>query len=148
MTDANSYLNQAIEHLSTATLSQKATLACANGLRAAINAAGMGALDPALTAEVSRLLFAVAPCLAEQTAGRLAPEHVFHSLGCMNAALTSSDPDRFAWLLASAAVLENELRALHLRDMIATSGQLDLAAAIVRNPVTAPIFDIGSITTH
>lgn len=144
----NDYLNEAVHHLNTSIASEKAILACAQGLRATINAAGMGALDPALTAEASRLLFAVAPRVAEQTAGRLAPEHVFFSLGCMAGALATPDRDRFFWLLASAAVLENELRALHLRDLIATSDQADLASAIVRNPITAAFYDAGPITTH
>lgn len=144
----NEHLNEAIHHLSNAIASDKAPLSCAQGLRALTNAAGVGSLDPALTAEASRLLFEVAPRVSDQMAGRLAQEHVFHSLGCMNAALTTPDRDRFPWLLAAAAVLENELRALHLRDMIATSNQPDLASAIVRNPLSAAFYDDGPITTH
>lgn len=148
MTDGNGYLKQAIDQLNTALVSDKPTLACAQGLRAAINAAGIGALDPALTAEVCRLLFAVAPRVAEHTAGRLAAEHIFIALGCMAGAFSTPDRDRFVGSLTFAALLESELRALYFRDAIETGSQMDLALAVARNPVIAPVYELGPLVMH
>ena len=148
MTDGNGYLTQAIDQLSTALVSDKPTLACAQGLRAAINAAGLGALDPVLKAEVSRLLFSVAPRIAEHTAGRLAAEHIFVGLGSMAGALSTPDADRFVGLLTFAALLESELRTLYFRDAIATGTQADLALAVARNPLTAPVYELGPLVMH
>lgn len=144
----NELLQTAISKLSNAAEGNNVLLACAEGLHALINAAGLGGFDPALSADAQRLLFAAAPQVAAETAGRLAPEHIYHSLGCANAALTCVDVDRYVWLLASARVLESELRALHLRDLVMACNQVDLAQAIACNPLAAATFNIGPITTH
>lgn len=143
----NELLQTAISKLSNAAEGKNCLLTCAEGLHALINAAGLGGLDPALSADAQRLLFAAAPQVAAETAGRLAPEHIYHSLGCANAALTCVDLDRYVWLLASARVLESELRALHLRDLVATCTQADLADAISRTPLAA-VFHPEPMTAH
>jgi|GEM_PF-4331733 hypothetical protein len=143
----NELLQIAISKLSNAAEGNNVLLACAEGLHALINAAGLGGLDPAQSADAQRLLFAAAPQVAAETAGRLPPEHIYHSLGCANAALTCVDVDRYVWLLASARVLESELRALHLRDLVATCTQADLADAISRAPLAA-VFHPEPMTAH
>jgi hypothetical protein len=115
---------------------------------ALINAASIGSIDPTLRADAQRLLFAAAPQVAAETAGRLAPEHVYHSLGCANAALTCTELDRYVWLLASARVLASELIALHLRDLVVACNQADLSLAIACNPLAAAAFHAGPLTTH
>lgn len=147
MTNGNTYLEIAVAKLSSAAEGDNVLLHCAEGLNALIAAASLGGLDPALSADAQRLLFAAAPQVAAETAGRLAPEHIFHSLGCANAALTCTDLDRYVWLLATARVLESELRALHLRDLVVASSQLDLAHALSRNPLAA-VFHPEPMTAH
>lgn len=144
----NELLQVAIDKLSLAAEGKNALLSCADGLHALINAASVGSIDPALRADAQHLLFAAAPQVAAETAGRLAPEHVYHSLGCANAALTCVDLDRYVWLLASTRVLASELTALHLRDLVMACNQLDLANAIACNPLAAAAFHAGPITTH
>ncbi len=144
----NECLEIAVSKLSSAAEGRNALLACAEGLHALINAAGLGGLDPVLCADAQCLLFAAAPHVAAETAGRLAPEHIFHSLGCANAALTCVDLDRYVWLLATARVLESELRALHLRDLVVACNQIDLAQAIACNPLAAATFHAGLMTMH
>lgn len=143
----NELLQVAISKLSSAAEGKNALLTCAEGLNALIAATSMGGLDPVLTSDAQRLLFRTAPQVAAETEGRLPAEHVFHSLGCANAALTCVDLDRYVWLLASARVLESELRALHLRDLVATCSQADLAHAICRNPLAA-VFHPEPMTAH
>lgn len=143
----NECLEIAVSKLNSAADGKNVLLHCAEGLNALIAAASLGGLDPALSADAQRLLFAAAPQVAAETAGRLAAEHIFHSLGCANAALTCADADRFVWLLATARVLESELRALHLRDLVVASSQLDLAQALSRNPLAA-VFHPEPMTAH
>jgi hypothetical protein len=143
----NDLLHTAVAKLNIAAEGKNVLLHCAEGLNALIAAASLGGLDPALSADAQRLLFASAPQVADETAGRLAAEHIFHSLGCANAALTCADADRFVWLLATARVLESELRALHLRDLVVASSQLDLAHALSRNPLAA-VFHPEPMTAH
>ncbi len=143
----NDLLHTAVAKLNSAAEGKNVLLHCAEGLNALIAAASLGGLDPALSADAQRLLFASAPQVADETAGRLAAEHIFHSLGCANAALTCADADRFVWLLATARVLESELRALHLRDLVVASSQLDLAHALSRNPLAA-VFHPEPLTAH
>jgi hypothetical protein len=143
----NDLLLGAIDKLTSAA-ETNSLLACAEGLRAAINASGMGFLDPKLTAEFSRLLFAVAPRIADLTSGRLAVDHVFTALGCMNGALSTPDPERFLGLLTFAALLESELRVLCFHDAIITGSQADLALAIAQAPLAAPVQHAGPIITH
>lgn len=144
----NAHLQLAIQKLGSAVEGSNTLLSCAEALHNLISAAGICSLDPAVCADAQRLLFAVAPRLAAATAGRLAPEHVFHTLGCASAALSCTSADRYVWLLASVRVLESELRALHLRDMIVTCDYADLAQAIARNPLAAVAFQDGPITRH
>ncbi len=144
---ATELLETAIAKLQSAAEGKSTLLNCADGINTLIAAANQGGLDPALRADAQRLLFAAAPQVAAETAGRLAPEHVFHSLGCVNAALTCLDLDRYVWLLASARVLENELRALNLRDLVVACNQPDLAHAICRNPLAA-VFHPEPMTAH
>lgn len=131
----NECLELAVSRLSSAAEGKNVLHHCAEGLNALIAAASLGGLDPALSSDAQRLLFASAPQVAAETAGRLAPEHIYHALGSANAALTCTDLDRFVWLLATARVLESELRALHLRDLVVACSQLDLAHAIIRSPL-------------
>lgn len=145
----NDLLQVAIDKLSSAAEGKSALLACAEGLNALIAAANQGGLDPALCADAQRLLFSAAPQVAAEAAGRLAPEHVFHSLGAANAALACTDLNRYVWLLATTRVLESELRALHLRDLVEACNQVDLAQAIAcSNPFAAAAFRIGPPTFH
>ena len=144
----NELLQVAIDKLNLAAEGKNVLLSCSDGLHALINAASVGSIDPTLRADAQRLLFAAAPQVAAETAGRLAPEHVYHSLGCANAALTCVDLDRYVWLLASTRVLASELIALHLRDLVGTCNQPDLAHAISRNFLAAAAFHAGPITTH
>lgn len=144
----NELLQIATDKLSLAAEGKNVLLSCADGLHALINAASIGSIDPTIRADAQRLLFAAAPQVAAETAGRLAPEHVYHSLGCANAALTCVDLDRYVWLLASARVLASELIALHLRDLVMGCGQADLAQAIACNPLAAAAFHAGPMTTH
>jgi hypothetical protein len=148
MTDGNELLQIATDKLSLAAEGKNVLLSCADGLHALINAASIGPIDPTLRADAQRLLFAAAPQVAAETAGRLAPEHVFHALGCANAALTCTELDRYVWLLASARVLASELIALHLRDLVVTCNQADLSLAIACNPLAAAAFHAGPLTTH
>ncbi|MFN4205896.1 MAG: hypothetical protein ACK4HG_05830 [Agrobacterium albertimagni] len=143
----NECLEIAVSKLNSAAEGKNVLLHCAEGLNALIAAASLGGLDPALSADAQRLLFTAAPQVAAETAGRLAAEHIFHSLGCANAVLTCTDLDRFVWLLATARVLESELRALHLRDLVVASSQLDLAHALSRNPLAA-VFHPEPMTAH
>lgn len=143
----NECLEIAVSKFSSAAEGKNALLHCAEGLNALIAAASLGGLDPALSSDAQRLLFAAAPQVAAETAGRLAAEHIFHSLGCANAALSCTDLDRFTWLLASTRILESELRALHLRDLVVASSQLDLAHALSRNPLAA-VFHPEPLTAH
>lgn len=140
-------LEIAVSKLSSAAEGKNVLLHCAEGLNALIAAASLGGLDPARSADAQRLLFATAPQVAAETTGRLAPEHIFHSLGAANAALTCTDLDRYVWLLATARVLESELRALHLRDLVVACSQVDLAHAISRNPLAA-VFHPEPMTAH
>ncbi|MGX5718564.1 hypothetical protein [Shinella zoogloeoides] len=144
----NELLQVAIDKLSLAAEGQNVLLSCSDGLHALIKAASLGSLDPALYANAQRLLFATAPRVAAETVGRLAPEHIYHSLGCANAALTCVEPDRYIWLLASARVLASELIALHLRDLVMSCNQIDLAHAIACNPLAAAAFQTGPMTNH
>lgn len=144
----NDLLQTAVAKLNSAAEGKNVLLHCAEGLNALIAAASLGGLDPALSADAQRLLFASAPQVAAETAGRLAPEHIFHSLGCANAALTCTDLDRYVWLLATARVLESELRALHLRDLVVACSQVDLAQAIACNPLAAATLHAGPLTMH
>lgn len=143
----NECLEIAVSKLSSAAEGKNVLLHCAEGLNALIAAASLGGLDPALSADAQRILFAAAPQVAAETAGRLAAEHIYHALGSANAALTCTDLDRFVWLLATARVLESELRALHLRDLVVASSQIDLAHAISRNPLAA-VFHPEPMTAH
>lgn len=144
----NELLQVAIDKLSLVAEGKNVLLSCVDGLHALINAASVGSIDPALRADAQRLLFAAAPQVAARTAGRLAPEHIYHSLGCANAALTCVEPDRYVWLLASARVLASELIALHLRDLVVACNQADLSLAIACNPLAAATFHAGPMTTH
>lgn len=144
----NECLQIAIDKLRSATEGRLTLLNCADGINTLLAAANRGGLDPTLCNEAQRLLFAVAPQVVAETAGRLSPEHVAHSLGCVNAALTCVDFDRYVWLLASARVLESELRALNLRDLVEACNQPDLALSIAQNPFIAPVQQAGPITTH
>jgi hypothetical protein len=143
----NELLTAAIAKLQNAATGECTLLKCADGINIMIAAANQGGLDPVLCNEAQRLLFAAAPQVAAETAGRLAPEHVFHALSCVNAALTCLDLDRYVWLLASARVLESELRALNFRDLVEACNQPDLALAIAQNPSTL-VRHVGPITTH
>lgn len=143
----NECLEIAVSKLNSAADGKNVLLHCAEGLNALIAAASLGGLDPALSADAQRLLFAAAPQVAAETAGRLAAEHIFHSLGCANAVLSCADADRLVWLLASTRILESELRALHLRDLVVASSQLDLAHALSRNPLAA-VFHPEPMTAH
>lgn len=140
-------LENAIAKLQSAIEGQCTLLNCADGINTLIAAANQGGLDPMLSNEAQRLLFAVAPQVVAETAGRLSPEHVAHSLGCVNAALTCTDLNRYVWLLASARILENELRSLNLRDLVEACDQPDLVQAISRAPVTA-VFHPEPMTAH
>lgn len=145
----NDRLQVAIAKLSNAAEGTKALLDCADGLNALIAAASLGGLDPTLTADAQRLLFAAAPQVVADPAlmGRLPAEHVYHALGAASAALTASDQERFLWLLAFARLFEAEIRAMHLRSLVAACNQPDLAHALSRNPLAA-VFHPEPMTTH
>lgn len=149
MADHDRHLAICADHLRAATDGDKPLLAGAQGLRSLLSALASGQpLDPQLVGETTRLLFAVAPRIADAASGRLAPEHCYTALGCANAALTCREASRRFDLIAFAAVLEAEIRALHLRDMITAGSQIDLAVALFRNPVVAPPYLAGSLTVH
>lgn len=142
----NDCLIEAVRHLHNAVKGDESVLACTQGLRFLILGVSPGeALDPALSSEASRLLFASAPRVAEQTAGRLSADHVFLGLGCANASLSCRDPERFVGLMTFAALLEAELRALHLRDVITAGSQRDLALAI---STTGPLDGADKAVRH
>lgn len=146
---ADQHLAQAIDHLRAAVAGDKPLLKCAQALRSLLTVLASGhRLDPHLAGEVSRLLFAVAPRIAEAAAGRIAPEHVYTALGCASAALTCMEVPRRFDLIAYAAILEGEIRALHLRDIVTARGQPDLAASLSRNPVVAAPYLAGPLTVH
>jgi len=143
------HLSQAADHLRAAIAGDKPLLDGAQGLRSLLYALVPGqTLDPQLVGEVSRLLFAVAPRIADVAAGRLAPEHCYVALGCACAALTCMDTPRRFDLIAYTAILEAEIRALHLRDYISAGSQIDLSAALSRNPVIAGPYLAGPLTVH
>ena len=143
------HLAQAADHLRAAIAGDKPLLDGAQGLRSLTYALATGQpFDPQLAGEFSRLLFAVAPRIADAASGRLAPEHVYIALGCACAAMTCMDAERLRGLLAFAAILEAEIRALFLRDMIAAGSQIDLAVALSRNPVIAAPYMAGAMTAH
>ncbi|THF59864.1 hypothetical protein [Ollibium composti] len=143
------HLAQAADYLRAAAEGEKPLLDGALGLRSLFNSLASGQpLDPQLAGEVSRLLFAAAPRIAEVAAGRLAPEYVFVALGCASAAMGNVDAERLRGLMAFAAILEAEIRALFLRDMIAAGGQADLADALSRNPVIAAPYSTDPATVH
>ncbi|EKF58594.1 hypothetical protein QWE_18378 [Agrobacterium albertimagni AOL15] len=145
----NECLEIAVAKLSNAAEGKHALLNCADGLSAMIAATSLGGLDQTLAADAQRLLFAVAPQVVADPAlmGRLPAEHVYHALGAASAALTASDPDRFLWLLAFTRLFEAEIRALHLRSLVAACNQPDLAHAISRNPLAA-VFHPEPMTAH
>lgn len=88
-------LIEAVHHLSKAAEGEELVLSCTQGLRFLILAVSPGeALDPNLTAEVSRLLCAAAPLVAEQAAGHLSMDHVVLGLDCANASLSCQGPER------------------------------------------------------
>jgi hypothetical protein len=143
------HLAQAADHLRAAVAGEKPLLDGALGLRSLIYSLGSGqSLDPQLAGEVSQLLFAAAPRIADAASGRLTPEHVYTALGCACAALTCMNAERLRDLLAFTAILEAEIRALFLRDMIAAGSQIDLAAALSRTPVVAAPYLAGPLTAH
>lgn len=145
----NHYLAQTIDYLRSAVAGGKPLLAGAQGVRSLLTVLAAGdPIDPQFAGETSRLLFAVAPRIADAAAGRIAPEHIYTALGCASAAITCTDAPRRFSLIAFTAVLEAEIRALHLRDMIAASGQNDLVDALSRNPVVAPPYLVGLQTVH
>lgn len=143
------HLTQAAYHLRKVIDGDKPLLAGAQGLWSLMGALAPGwALDPQLAGEVSRLLFAVAPSLAEAAVGRLAPEHVYTALGTASAAMTCMEAPRRFDLIAYTAVLEAEMRALHLRDVITAGSQIDLAVTLSRNPTIAAPFLAGPLTIN
>lgn len=143
------HLAQAADHLRAAIAGEKPLLDGAQGLRSLTYALGSGQpLDPQLAGEIAQLLFAAAPRLADAASGRLAPEHVYTAMGCACAAMTCMDAERLRGLMAFAAILEAEIRALFLRDMIAAGSQIDLAAALSRTPVIAAPYLAGPMTAH
>jgi hypothetical protein len=143
------HLAQAADHLRAAAEGEKPLLTGALGLRSLFYSLGSGqSPDPQLAGEIAQLLFAAASRIAEASAGRLAPEHVYTAMGCACAAMTCMDAERLRGLMAFAAILEAEIRALHLRDYLAVGSQTDLAAALSRNPVIAAPYGVGAMTVH
>lgn len=143
------HLAQAADHLRAAIAGEKPLLDGALGLRSLFNSLASGQpIDPQLAGEVSRLLFAAAPRIADAASGRLAPEHIFVALGCASAAMGNVDAERLRALMAFAAILEAEIRALHLRDYLAAGSQIDLAVALSRTPVIAAPYPVGPMTAH
>ena len=144
MADGNSHLSETIKHLDAA-MTGPALISCAQALHHLVHAVGYGSLDPALISDASQRLFAVAPRVAELTAGRLTPEEIFFCLGCANAALTTANAARRPWLLAAVAMLEADLRGLYLRDAITAGPQADLAFVIAKSSRAAVFQDSPAI---
>jgi hypothetical protein len=144
MTDGNAHLSETIKHLDTA-MAGSVLIPCAHALHHLVHAVGFGSLDAGLIAEASQRLFAVAPRVAELTAGRLTPEEIFFCLGCANAALTTADEARRPWLLAAVAMLEADLRGVYLRNAIATGPQADIAFVIAKTTLSAVYEDRPAI---
>lgn len=143
------HLAQAVDHLRAAIDGNKPLLDGAQGLRSLINRLVLDPpIDPQSVGEMSQLLFAVAPRIADAAAGRIAPEHIFTALGCGSAAMTCRDAPRYLDLIAYVAVLEAEIRALYLRDMIAAGSQADLVDTLDRNPVIAVPYVTGPQTVQ
>jgi hypothetical protein len=143
------HLAQAADCLRAAITGEKPLLDGAQGLRSLIYSLASGQpLDPQLAGEVSRLLFAAAPRIADAATGRIPPEHVYMALGCACAALTCMDAQCLGALIAFAVILEAEIRVLFLRDMIAAGNQFDLTVALSRNPVIAAPYLVGPMTFH
>lgn len=146
---ADQHMAQAIDHLRAAVAGDKPLLNGAQALRSLLIVLAAGVpLDPQMAGETSRLLFAAAPRIVDAAAGRIAPEHVYTALGCASAAMTCMEAPRRFDLIAYAAVLEAEIRALHIRDIITTRGQVDLVEMLFRNPVVAAPYLAGPLTVH
>lgn len=144
MADGNRYLNDAIDSLGAA-FSGNTLASCAQGLHFLVHAIHLGSLNSSLVSDASQLLFAVAPRVAEMTAGRIAAQEIYFCLGCANAALTTADAERLPWLLAAAAMLEADLRGVYLRNAIATGPQADLAFVIAKTTLSAVYDDRPAI---
>lgn len=136
ITDGNAQLSETIKQLDAA-LEGPALIPCAFALHHLVHAVGFGSLDPALTAEASQKLFAVAPHVTELTAGQLAREEIYFCIGCANAALTTTDAARRPWLLAAVAMLEADLRGIYLRNAITSGPQADIAFVIAKSTLAA-----------
>lgn len=146
---ADAYLARSADYLRKAIEAESPLLSTMLGLRDLMTVLAAGQpISTEAAAEISGLLFAVAPRVAEAVSGRLTAEHTFFALGCGNAAIGCTDTDRRNDLIAYVALLETEIKAIFLRDRITTGGQMDLARMIARNPQSAAPFVLDALTAH
>lgn len=137
------------DHLRAALTGEKIVFRAMQALRHLMAAVAPGyALNSDLAGEVSRMLFLVAPRLSEAVAGRIAPEHIFFALGCANNAMTCTTAPRCWDLVVYTSVLETDLKALLLRDMIMEGGQVDLAHMLARSSQAAPSVLAAAPSVH
>lgn len=146
---SNQHLADAAEYLRRAIDEADPVLPARQALTSMIKALAPGSLldfDKAM--EVSRLLFAVAPCVAEAVRGRLAAEHVYVGFGCAAAAMGCMTIPRRYSLIAYVALLEAELKAVSLRNKITSDGELDLALMLARSTPNSSSFAPEAPTVH
>lgn len=149
LSDHDQHLAICAEHLRAVLTGEKVAYRTMQGMRRLLSAVAPGyALDPALKAEVSALLFAIVPLVNESVAGRMTPEHVAFSLGCANGVMDCMTAPRRWHLIAYAALLEAELKAMILRDRIVEDGDPDLVQMIHRNTHIAAPFWPGDLSIH
>jgi hypothetical protein len=105
-------------------------------------------LEPGLKAEVSTLLFGIAPIVTEAMSGRMTAENIAFSLGCANASMDCTTAPRCLHLVLYTGVLEADLKSALLRDEIIKGGEPDLIEMLRRNANVPAPFWPGTLPVH
>lgn len=149
ITPHNQHLGVCADYLRAALSADKTILNTMQALRHPMAAVVPGlSLEPCLKAEVSALLFGIAPIVTEAVSGRLTAEHVAFSLGCANATMDCKAEPRRWHLILYTSVLEADLKSILLRDKIIEGGERDLTEMLRRNAQVAVPFWPGVLPVH